>query len=60
MGKLCIYQLVKRYPDVIDQYVVESIYMRKKQFIFNQKRRIWHVKNNETLKGWARNRGVEI
>ena len=60
MRRLCIYQLVKKYSYIIDRYVVESTYMVKKQFIFNQKRRIWHFKNNEVLRGWARDKGVEI
>ena len=54
----CMYQLVKKDKDVIDTYV-RGIY--KKEFKFNQKRRIWHVKNDKSfLNWWAKGKGVDI
>ena len=55
----CMYQLVKdeKRKEIIDNYV-RAIY--KKEFKFNQKRRIWHVKNDEALLNWARGKGVNV
>ena len=53
----CVYQLVKKHKETIDNYA-RAIY--KKEFKFNQKRRIWHVKNNKVLLAWAIGKGVDI
>ena len=57
---MCIYQLVKKYHEVIDSYIIRSAYPGYNQFILNKQRRIWHVKNNDTLRQWAKDRGVKI
>ena len=57
---MCIYQLVKKYHEIIDSYIVRTAYSGKNQFILNKRRRVWHVKNNEALREWAKGQGVEI
>ena len=60
MKRLCIFKLVgtEQNQSIMDNYIRAC--NPQKKFHFNTKRRIWHVKNNETLKAWAQGKGVQI
>ena len=60
MKRLCIFKFVgkEKYQSMIDNYIRSC--NSQKKFHFNDKRRIWKKKNDETLKAWAQGKGVQI
>ena len=59
--KICINKFFKdaRKRDIIDNYIV-SFYSYDKQFRLNNKRRLWHIRNDGNLYRWAEREGVRI
>jgi len=57
----CLWKLVntERYAKIIKNYV-PTCYPSHYQWKFNGKRLIWHIKNNSTIREWAKGKGVKI
>ena len=59
---MCINQLFKQnngyYKEELDRYISNTLY--RHEFRFNNKRRLWHIKNNKKLFDWATRMGVDI
>ena len=58
--KICINQFFKSKSkrEIVDRYI-QSCYTWRK-FKFNNKRRLWHIRNDQTLKRWIEREGVRI
>ena len=58
--KICINRFFKneRQRDVVDLYI-DSCY-HNKRFRHNNKTRLWHIRNNPTLKRYVEQKGVRI
>ena len=56
---MCINQFFKEEynKEVLDRYVIKT---HKHEFRFNNKRRLWHIKNNKKLFDWVTRMGVDI
>ena len=59
--RICINQLFKdaEKREMVDSYIISN-YFHNKQFRLNNKRRLWHIRNNESLYRWAEREGVRI
>ena len=57
---MCINQFFKDkngyYKEVVDNYL---LYIHRHEFRFNNKRRLWHIKNNKKLFDWVTRMGVD-
>ena len=60
MKTLCLYRLVKSSDKGIIKDYIKTRYPIRYQWKFNDKRLIWHIKNDSILREWAIEKGVKI
>jgi len=57
---MCINQFFKdkNNKEMTDNYISNTLY--RHEFKLNNKRRLWHIKNNKDLMRWAKGRELDI